>query len=157
MPSIVTTLFKFSVKKVKMHLPSTGELWVGAGQEEVKQLIHSLLAKALTSHLSRDQTVQVLGELAISHIELANLIPDVLWLVDIETSTGGKKEERARFLDIMKEVEQFLSEATLKERLEIDTLGDTGIVKHPKKFFSAFVKLKTKILCVNPDPNDDEH
>ena len=33
-----------------------------------------------------------------------------------------------------------------QERLEIDTLGETGILKNPKKFFTTVIKLKTKLL-----------
>ena len=33
-----------------------------------------------------------------------------------------------------------------QERLEIDTLGDAGILKHTKKFFTTIIKLKTKLL-----------
>ena len=36
----------------------------------------------------------------------------------------------------------------MQERLEIDTLGECGILKHPKKFFTTVIKLKTKLLSV---------
>ena len=34
----------------------------------------------------------------------------------------------------------------VQERLEFDLLGDSGIVKNPKKFFNTVIKLKTKLL-----------
>ena len=46
----------------------------------------------------------------------------------------------------MKDAEKFLPEGTLKERMEIETLGDAGIVKNNKKFFNTMIKLKTKLL-----------
>ena len=46
----------------------------------------------------------------------------------------------------MKECERFLSSDTLKERMEIETLGSAGIVKNSKKFFSTVIKTKTKLF-----------
>ena len=46
----------------------------------------------------------------------------------------------------MKESERFLSSDTLKERMEIETLGSAGIVKNSKKFFSTVIKTKTKLF-----------
>ncbi len=82
------------------------------------------------------------------HTELASLIPDVFVLLDIETSAGGgeKKDDRERFRVLLKDAEKFLPEGTLKERLEIETLGDVGILKNQRKFFNTVVKLKTKLL-----------
>ena len=41
-----------------------------------------------------------------------------------------------------------MNKNSFQERLEIDTLGECGILKHPKKFFTTVIKLKTKLLSV---------
>ena len=63
-----------------------------------------------------------------------------------EGAIRGGKEERERFIHILKDSERFLSEGILKERMEIDTLGEAGIVKLAKKFFTTVIKMKTKML-----------
>lgn len=39
---------------------------------------------------------------------------------------------------------QFLSDKLLKERLEIDTLQEVGVLKN-NTFYSKFIKVKTKL------------
>ncbi len=95
------------------------------------------------------------------------MVVDVFTLVDTETSIAGagtssagsaaassassapggeKKDDRERFKALLKEAEKFLPEGTLKERVEVDTLGEVGVLKAPKKFFNTIIKLKTKLL-----------
>ena len=49
-------------------------------------------------------------------------------------------------MGIVKESEKYLSESVLKERMDIDTLGEAGVVKNSKKFFTSVIKTKTKLL-----------
>ena len=90
--------------------------------------------------------MKTLGEVSIMHREMGCLIVDILSLIDTETMLIGGKEERERFIHILKDSERFLSEGILKERMEIDTLGEAGIVKLAKKFFTTVIKMKTKML-----------
>lgn len=39
---------------------------------------------------------------------------------------------------------QFLSDKLLKERLEIDTLQEVGVLKN-RNFYTKFIKIKTKL------------
>lgn len=70
---------------------------------------------------------------------------DVFHVLDTETSTqsGFTAEERATFGSILKSSEKIFSEKLLKERLEIDTLQEFGIVN--KTFYTKFIKVKTKL------------
>ena len=99
-----------------------------------------------------------------THPEIANPIIDVVAselrqqiviftfhddfsVVDTETVLAEeKKDERARYISLVREIERFLSDGLLKERMEIDTLGECGILRQPKKFFTTVIKLKTKLL-----------
>lgn len=58
--------------------------------------------------------------------------------------TDGLQEERHGFVQIVKDLDKVLPESLLKERLEIDTLQEVGIVKN-KSFYTKFIKVKTKL------------
>ena len=112
----------------------------------LKRHIYDLIWKALKNVLNRDACVRTLGEISIMQPEMGCLIVDILSLIDTETMLIGGKEERERFIHLLKDSERFLSEGILKERMEIDTLGEAGIVKLAKKFFTTVIKMKTKML-----------
>lgn len=58
--------------------------------------------------------------------------------------TEGLHEERHAFVLLVKDMDKVVPESLLKERLEIDTLQEVGIVKN-KSFYSKFIKVKTKL------------
>lgn len=65
-------------------------------------------------------------------------------ILDAETCTDVQSEERGNFCYIVRELESFMSDKLLKERLEIDTLQDVGTLKN-KTFYTKFIKIKTKL------------
>lgn len=70
---------------------------------------------------------------------------DVFHILDTETSSQSEytAEERLNFGNVVKGSEKIFSEKMLKERLEIDTLMEFGIVN--KTFYPKFIKIKTKL------------
>ena len=90
------------------------------------------------------KVASAVAEMVVARPEIGSLIVDVLSLSDLETMS--KKEERERFLGILNESEKYLPERTLKERMEIESLGEAGVVKNHKKFFQTIIKLKTKMF-----------
>lgn len=58
--------------------------------------------------------------------------------------TDGIQEERLMFCQILKDMEKVIPDKLIKERLEIDTLQEVGIVKN-KVFYTKFIKIKTKL------------
>ena len=139
------------MKSIRTLLPpedekSGGGLDNAAVDSLLKRRIYDLIWKSLKNILNKDACVRTLGELSIMQPEMGCLIVDILSLVDTETMLIGGKEERERFIHLLKDSERFLSEGTLKERMEIDTLGEAGIVKNSKKFFTTVIKMKTKML-----------
>lgn len=78
------------------------------------------------------------------HTDFPSIILDIIGIVDAETSTDGQADVRATFCSIVKDIEKFLSEKLLKERLEIDTLQDVGTIKN-NSFYTKFIKVKTKL------------
>jgi len=114
---------------------------------ECRRLLHELVWRCLRGQVSRERAAQALGEVALLHAELASTVVDVLSLADVETSTDTTgKDDRERFKALLKESERFLPEATLKERMEIETLGEASVIKQHKKFFNSIIKLKTKLF-----------
>jgi len=114
----------------------------------VKRALYELLQKGLKGVFRRDAVATALGEATLLHPEMPSVVVDVLALVDTETTTmgGSTKEERDRLVGIVKESEKYLSESVLKERMDIDTLGEAGVVKNSKKFFTSVIKTKTKLF-----------
>lgn len=99
------------------------------------------------------------------HCDLPSIILDILNVADAETAvidTNDDSKERQNFCYIVRECEkviipcthinsfyfslifQFLSDKLLKERLEIDTLQEVGILKN-RNFYTKFIKVKTKL------------
>ena len=140
----------FSMKTIRSLLPAeesgNGGLDNSTLDAQLKRRIYDLIWKALKNILNREAVVKTLSEISIMHREMGCLIVDILSLIDTETMLIGGKEERDRFIHILKDSERFLSEGILKERMEIDTLGEAGIVKLAKKFFTTVIKMKTKML-----------
>ena len=88
------------------------------------------------------------------HADMPSVIIDIIGIFDAETAklsndSSPPSEERIAFQDIVKKVEEFLSDKLLKERLEIDTLQDAGIIKKQSSvvnnFYQRFIKVKTKL------------
>lgn len=82
--------------------------------------------------------------LQVLHADIPSVILDVVSVLDAETCSDVQSEERTNFCYIVRELEPFLSDKLLKERLEIDTLQDAGTLKN-KLFYTKFIKIKTKL------------
>lgn len=78
------------------------------------------------------------------HADVPSIILDIISILDAETSLDVQSDERAYFCYIVRELEPFISDKLLKERLEIDTLQDAGTLKN-KNFYTKFIKIKTKL------------
>lgn len=79
------------------------------------------------------------------HKDIASIILDVFHVLDTETQsqTEYTADQRSHFGVIVKGSEKIFSEKLLKERLDIDTLQEFGIVT--KTFYTKFIKIKTKL------------
>lgn len=78
------------------------------------------------------------------HADIPSILLDVVCVLDAETSLDVQTEERSNFCYLVRELESFISDKLLKERLEIDTLQDVGTLKN-KNFYTKFIKIKTKL------------
>ena len=62
----------------------------------------------------------------------------------ISDDCSAEGENRSNFYFIVKESEKMFTEQILKERLDIDTLQEVGILKN-LNFQTKFIKVKTKL------------
>jgi len=79
-------------------------------------------------------------------VDVASVILDVLNVIDHETLVNENNDERQILCSILKELENWLSDSLMKERLEIDTLQDCNLLKAKKIFYTRFIKVKTKLF-----------
>lgn len=69
---------------------------------------------------------------------------EVATLLDLEASTIDRlSRNREQLMMLLKSLD---IDKMMKERLEIETLGDYGIVKNKKNFHTKQIKVKTKLL-----------
>jgi len=123
------------------------QLAEGGRAADAQRSLYDLVWMGVRDKIKREQVVTTIGELIEAKTEVANIVVDVLSVVDTETSLAEeKKDERGRLCATIREVERFLGDGLVKERLEIDTLGECAILRQPKKFFTTQIKLKTKLF-----------
>lgn len=67
-------------------------------------------------------------------------------MIDQETVVNDDKDQRDHLCTILKELESWLSDTLIKERLEMDTLEDCSMLKAKKAFYTRFIKVKTKLF-----------
>ncbi|KAI8042257.1 hypothetical protein M5D96_003559 [Drosophila gunungcola] len=138
------------LKYLKQQLQDTADNPVydrnGVFKQGVSNAIYELLWQALRFTHKKDLVLHLLMEVVALHAEFPSLILDVINILDNETSlmTEGLHEERHAFVQLVKDIDKVVPESLLKERLEIDTLQEVGIVKN-KSFYSKFIKVKTKL------------
>ncbi|XP_030383564.1 THO complex subunit 2 [Scaptodrosophila lebanonensis] len=138
------------VKYIKQQLQDKPDSPVfdcnGAFKQGISNAIYELLWQALRFKLKKDSVLHVLTDVVALHKEFPSLILDIINILDSETSlmTEGLQEERHCFVQIVKDLDKVVPESLLKERLEIDTLQEVGIVKN-KSFYTKFIKVKTKL------------
>lgn len=133
---------------MKVHQQSAASplFWPGSksgAKAPVFRALYDLLASGIRGPAKRDVVLATLAEIAGMHADFPSVILDIIGVFDAETS-GETGEQRAAFCAIVRESERFLSEKLLKERLEIDTLQEVGIIKN-NSFYTKFIKVKTKL------------
>nr|CAI5831186.1 unnamed protein product [Callosobruchus analis] len=108
--------------------------------------IYELVDKAIKGIIKKESVISVIQELVQTNPDVPSIILDVLNVFDAVSSQtdNGESKERSTYCIIVKECEKFLSDKLLKERLEIDTLQEVGVLKN-NTFYSKFIKVKTKL------------
>ncbi|VEN60685.1 unnamed protein product [Callosobruchus maculatus] len=108
--------------------------------------MYELVDKAIKGIIKKESVASVIQELVQTHPDVPSIMLDVLNVFDAVSSQSDNEDskERSTYCIIVKECEKFLSDKLLKERLEIDTLQEVGVLKN-NTFYSKFIKVKTKL------------
>ncbi|CAH2091992.1 unnamed protein product [Euphydryas editha] len=135
------------LKSVTQYIKDEGKtpLFSKSGKlSGLSQSIYDLLSCGLRGFLKKDSVISVLKDISVLHPDVPSILLDIVCILDSETSMDIHSEERSNFCYLVRELESFLSDKLLKERLEIDTLQDVGTLKN-KNFYTKFIKIKTKL------------
>ncbi|CAN8032951.1 unnamed protein product [Ixodes persulcatus] len=109
-------------------------------------LLHDLCWHVLEDRLKVEQAVSALAEVTALHQELPSMLADVIFLLDMETLSVENRDQRDRFYWLVGGCAKVVPDSLLKERLDIETLGDGGIVKNSRVMLTKFVKIKTRLF-----------
>ncbi|KAH7969434.1 hypothetical protein HPB52_017999 [Rhipicephalus sanguineus] len=66
--------------------------------------------------------------------------------LDLETLSTENRDQRDRFHWLLAGCAKVVPDALLKERIEIESLGDAGIVRNSRTTATKFVKIKTRLF-----------
>ncbi|XP_071535376.1 THO complex subunit 2 isoform X1 [Panulirus ornatus] len=111
---------------------------------DLSRAIYELLSAVVKGHLRRDYARPLVTEMVNWHPDMASQLVEVSTLLDLETSTIDRlSRNREQLMALLKSLD---ADKLLKERLEIDTLGEAAIVKNKKSFHTKQIKVKTKLF-----------
>ncbi|XP_077559324.1 THO complex subunit 2-like protein isoform X3 [Haemaphysalis longicornis] len=114
--------------------------------KDLQLLLHELCWHVLDDRLKVEQALAALAEVTALHSEMPSLLADVVFLLDMETLAVENRDHRDRLGWLLAGLAKVLPDGLLKERVEIETLGEAGIVKSSRVTLTKFVKIKTRLF-----------
>ncbi|XP_063849502.1 THO complex subunit 2-like isoform X3 [Scylla paramamosain] len=112
--------------------------------KDLSRALYEFLSAIVRGHLRRDYARPVLIDMVNWHPDMASQLVEITTLLDLETAAVERfSRNRDNLLGLLKSLD---ADRLLKERLEIETLGDAGIVRHKKNFHTKQIKVKTKLF-----------
>ncbi|XP_050689638.1 THO complex subunit 2-like isoform X2 [Eriocheir sinensis] len=112
--------------------------------KDLSRALYELVGAVVRGHLRRDYARPLLTDMVNWHPDMASQLVEVATLLDLETSAVERMtRNRDHLLGLLKSLD---ADRLLKERLEIETLGDAGIVRNKKNFHTKQIKVKTKLF-----------
>ncbi|CAL4100396.1 unnamed protein product [Meganyctiphanes norvegica] len=115
------------------------------GQDkDLTRCLYEFIWAIVKGDLGRDKGKPLLSEILEWHPDIASQVVEVATVIDLETTNMDRPgRQREGLLVILKSLDL---DKLLKERLEIETIGDAGIVKNKKNFHTKQIKVKTKLF-----------
>ncbi|KAF2362580.1 THO complex subunitTHOC2 C-terminal [Trinorchestia longiramus] len=112
--------------------------------EDVNRALYEVVWAVVQGHLKKEQAKPVLLQFIALHPDMCSQVVEVLAMVELEiTSYEGFSKMRDGLIKLM----QILGlERMYRERLELETLSDVGIVKNKKLFHTKQIKVRTKMF-----------
>ncbi|XP_042869618.1 THO complex subunit 2-like [Penaeus japonicus] len=112
--------------------------------KDLSRGLYEILSAVLRGNLTREHVRPLLAEMLNWHPDMASQLVEVATLLDLEASTIDRLgRNREQLMMLLKSLD---IDKMMKERLEIETLGDYGIVKNKKNFHTKQIKVKTKLF-----------
>ncbi|XP_077518841.1 THO complex subunit 2-like protein isoform X3 [Amblyomma americanum] len=124
----------------------TSRLPSDRGGKDLQLLLHDLCWHVLDDRLKVDQGLAALAEITALHPEIASMLADLVFLLDLETLSADNRDQRDRFHWLLAGCAKIVPDSLLKERVDIESLGEAGIVKSSKTMLTKFVKIKTRLF-----------
>ncbi|XP_076041102.1 THO complex subunit 2-like protein isoform X4 [Oratosquilla oratoria] len=112
--------------------------------KDITRAFYEIVWAIVKGHLRRDYGCSVLTEILGMHGDFSSQLVEVLTVVDLEVSTMEKYQKQREHLILV--IKALNLDKLLKERMEIETLGEAGVVKAKKTFHTKQIKLKTKLF-----------
>merc|ERR1711915_741572 len=107
---------------------------------DLSRALYEILAAFVKGHLKKEHARPFLAEIINLHPDMASQLVEVAILLDLENSTAdGMGKSREPLMSLLKSID---SDKLLKERLDIETLGESGVVKNKKAFHTRQIKVK---------------
>ncbi|XP_056665928.1 THO complex subunit 2-like isoform X2 [Monodelphis domestica] len=113
---------------------------------DIQQAFYELSCHVVQGNLKHDQAANVLSDIIEFRDDVPSILADVFCILDIETGCLEEKGKRDHFIQLVLACLYFVSETTLKERLEPETLESLGLIKQSQQFIQKSVKIKTKLF-----------
>ncbi|XP_068227072.1 THO complex subunit 2 isoform X2 [Palaemon carinicauda] len=111
---------------------------------DLSRALYEILTAFLKGNLRKEQARPFIAEIINLHPDMSSQLVEVSMLLDLENSaTDRMGKNREPLMTLLKSLE---TDKLLKERLEIETLGEAGVVKNKKTFHTRQIKVKTKLF-----------
>jgi len=114
-------------------------------RNRIKDLNHALYEvvwAVVMGELPQDKAKTLLYDAMANHGDVVSAVVEVVALVELELS-GGDKARRDTLVAFMQALGL---EKMYKERLELDTLEEIGVVRNKKMFHTRQIKVRTKMF-----------
>lgn len=113
-------------------------------EKDLTRCLYEFIWAIVKGDLRREQGKPLLSDILAWHPDMASQVVEVATIIDLETTNMDRPgRQREGLLVILKSLDL---DKLLKERLEIETIGDAGIVKNKKNFHTKQIKVKTKLF-----------
>uniref|UniRef100_T1IQC9 THO complex subunit 2 n=1 Tax=Strigamia maritima TaxID=126957 RepID=T1IQC9_STRMM len=115
------------------------------GNRKLKNAVRVVLA-IIKNNLKIEQAISTLSDILGLHSDMVSTLADLLAIIDVETQCIEEKHLRDSFLSFVNACLSIISEKVIKERLDVGTLADVGIIKNKTVFHTKFIRIKTKLF-----------
>ncbi|KAB7500107.1 THO complex subunit 2 [Armadillidium nasatum] len=113
-------------------------------EAEISMALYEVISAVVRGHIRKEQIKPFLQEVISLCPDNGSRLVEAISLVELETNTVDKLvKQRDTLISLIRMLDL---EKLYKERLDIDTLGDAGVIKNKKNFLTKQIKVRTKMF-----------